>query len=54
LLALRGPLYWLVVALPSVIWCYGFAGYRARRRVPYDALYCEGWATAWGRRWSGG
>lgn len=48
-----GPLYWVLVAVPSVIWYHFFDGYRKRRRVPYDALYCEGWATAWGRRWSG-
>lgn len=48
-----GPLYWIVVAVPSVIWCYCFAGYRKKRGVSYDALYCERWATAWGRRWSG-
>lgn len=50
---LLGPLYWLVVALPSVIWCHGFSNYRSRRGTPYDALYCEHWATAWGRAWSG-
>lgn len=50
---LLGPLYWVVVALPSVVWCFLFAGYREKRRIPYDALYCERWATAWGRVWSG-
>lgn len=49
-----GPLYWLVVAAPSAVWYHFFGGYRARRRVPYDALYCERWATAWGKKWSGG
>lgn len=48
-----GPLYWVVVALPSVVWCHFFARYRKERRIPYDALYCERWATAWGRAWSG-
>ena len=48
-----GPLYWVVVAIPSVIWCHFFAGYRKRRGIPYDALFCERWATAWGRKWSG-
>lgn len=47
---LLGPLYWPVVALPSVVWCHCFAGYRRRRRVPYDTLYCERWATAWGEK----
>ena len=48
-----GPLYWLVVAIPSVIWCNLFVGYRNKHRVPYDFLYCERWATAWGIKWSG-
>ena len=48
-----GPLYWVVVALPSVIWYHIFAGYRKKHNIPYDALFCERWATAWGGRWSG-
>lgn len=48
-----GPLYWVAVAIPSAVWYHCFAGYRRKRRVPHDALYCEGWATAWGRTWSG-
>lgn len=48
-----GPLYWLAVAVPSVIWRCFFGGYREKRRIPYDLLYCERWATAWGRKWSG-
>lgn len=50
---LLGPLYWVVVAIPSVIWYHFFAGYRKKRGVPYDALFCERWATAWGKKWSG-
>lgn len=48
-----GPLYWIVVAVPSVIWRCFFEGYREKRHISYDALYCERWATAWGRRWGG-
>ena len=48
-----GPLYWIVVAVPSVVWCNLFGGYRKRRHLPYDFLYCERWATAWGKKWSG-
>lgn len=48
-----GPLYWIAVVLPSAVWYHFFARYRRERRVPYDALYCERWATAWGARWSG-
>ena len=48
-----GPLYWFIVAIPSVIWYHFFAGYRKKRGISYDALFCEHWATAWGRKWSG-
>lgn len=48
-----GPLYWIVVAVPSVIWYHCFAGYRKKRGIAYDTLFCEHWATAWGRKWSG-
>ena len=49
---LLGPLYWIVVAIPSVIWYHFFAGYRKKRGIPCDALFCERWATAWGKKWS--
>nr|WP_325211230.1 hypothetical protein [uncultured Oscillibacter sp.] len=48
-----GPLYWVLVVLPSAVWYHCFASYRQKRRIPYDALYCERWATAWGKKWSG-
>lgn len=48
-----GPLYYIAVLIPSAVWYHGFGRYRRARRIPYDALYCERWATAWGRRWSG-
>ena len=34
-----GPLYWFVVAIPSVVWCYLFDGYRKKHGISYDALY---------------
>ena len=49
-----GPLYWLIVTIPSAVWYHFFAGFREKRQVPYDFLYCERWATAWGKKWSGG
>lgn len=48
-----GPLYWIIVAVPSVLWFHCFGGYRKKRHVSYDFLYCERWATAWGKKWSG-
>lgn len=50
---LLGPLYWVVIALPSAIWCNFFAGYRKRNNVSYYKLYCESWANSWGVKWSG-
>ena len=52
---LLGPLYWLVVALPSVIWCNlpPIVRWRKKKDVSYYKLYCEGWANVWGTAWSG-
>jgi hypothetical protein len=49
---LLGPLYYIVVALPSVIWCHCFANYRKKNNVSYYKLYCEGWANSWGEKFS--
>ena len=48
-----GPLYYPVIAIPSVIWCNCFRGYRQKHNVAYGKLYCEGWANAWGRKFTG-
>ena len=48
-----GPLYWVIVVIPSAVWYHLFTGYRKKRGIPYDALFCESWATAWGGKWSG-
>ncbi len=50
---LLGPLYYIVIAIPSVIWCNCFAGYRKKHNIAYGKLYCEGWANAWGRKFTG-
>lgn len=50
---LLGPLYWLVIAAPSAIWCNFFEGYRRKNGVSYYKLYCESWANQWGVKWSG-
>ncbi len=50
---LLGPLYYIVIAIPSVIWCNCFAGYRKKHNIAYGNLYCEGWANAWGRKFTG-
>ena len=49
---LLGPLYYLVVAIPSAVWCNFFDGYRKRNSVSYYALYCEAWANSFGQKFS--
>lgn len=48
-----GPLYYLVVALPSVIWCNFFGKYREKNNVSYYKLYCEAWANKLGQKMTG-
>lgn len=52
---LLGPLYLLVIGLPSSVWCNfpPCVNYRKKNDVSYYWLYCEGWANLWGRRFSG-
>lgn len=47
---LLGPLYYIVIALPSVIWCNCFQWYREKYKVSYYWLYCEAWANSWGQK----
>lgn len=47
---LLGPLYLLVIGLPSALWC-GLGAcerYRRKHAVSYYALYTESWANSWG------
>ena len=50
---LLGPLYYLVIALPSAVWCNCFEGWRKKHGVSYYKLYCEAWANAFGQKFSG-
>lgn len=47
---LLGPLFLLVIGIPSALWCGMGACERYRREhaVSYYALYTESWANAWG------
>ena len=49
---LLGPLYYIIVAIPSAIWCNLFANYRKKNNVSYYKLYCESWANSWGQKFS--
>ena len=50
---LLGPLYYIVVAIPSVIWCNCFQKYREKNNVSYYKLYCESWANSFGEKFTG-
>ncbi len=50
---LLGPLYILVVLLPSLIWAGlpAFRKMRLKKRIPYSRLYCERWADSIGAKY---
>lgn len=48
-----GPLYLVVVGLPSVIWAGAFGGYRARKKRSYYSFYTETWANRLEKRFIG-
>ena len=45
---LLGPLYLLVIGIPSLTWCILFANWRKRTGKGYSWLYTESWADRWG------
>lgn len=40
-----GPLYLLIIGIPSGIWCGCFEGYRKKNGVSYYAFWPEKWAN---------
>lgn len=46
---LLGPLYLLVIGLPSITWNALFEKYRQRNGISYYSFYTEKWADAWGK-----
>jgi len=46
---LFGPLYLLVIGIPSVIWNVCFRKYRKEKNVDYYSFYTEKWADIWGK-----
>ena len=50
-----GPLWSLVIGLPSMLWCNlpFLQRLRRKRRIPYSRLYCEGWANRLGEKATG-
>ena len=47
-----GPVWSLVIGLPSMLWCNlpVFQRLRRRRSIPYSRLYCERWANRLGQK----
>ena len=47
---LLGPLYLLLIGLPSILWgtLPVFEKMRREKNIPYTSLYCERWASDWG------
>ncbi len=43
-----GPLYLLVIGLPSIIWANFFGKYRQKHNKSYDDFYTERWANKLG------
>lgn len=50
---LLGPFFWLVIGLPSFIWCHCFESWRRKNKVSYYVFYPEKWANAWGQKATG-
>ena len=50
---LLGPLYYIIIAVPSAIWCNVFGGYRKKHNISYYKLYCESWANSFGESFTG-
>ena len=44
-----GPLFLLVIGLPSIIWAAAFKKFRRKRNISYYALYTEKWADKLGQ-----
>ena len=45
---LLGPLYLIIVGIPSMIWCHCFGAYRKKHNISYYSFYCEKWADKLG------
>ena len=46
-----GPLYLLIIGLPSIIWAGCFCWYRKKYHVNYYSFYPEKWATYLGEKY---
>lgn len=44
-----GPLYILVIGIPSFIWASCFRKYRLKKKISYYSMYTEKWANKLGK-----
>jgi len=47
--ALLGPLFLLIIGIPSLTWARLFAGWRKKHNKDYCSFYTESWAEKWGK-----
>ncbi|MBQ6165425.1 MAG: hypothetical protein IK118_00305 [Clostridia bacterium] len=50
---LLGPLYLIVIGIPSAAWCHFFNGWRKKHNKSYYDLFCEKWANTLGQKHTG-
>ena len=46
---LLGPLYLLIVGIPSMVWNMFFKNYRRKHNIDYYSFFVERWADKWGK-----
>ena len=44
---LLGPLYLIIIGLPSIVWAGLFENYRKKNNISYYSFYTEKWANKW-------
>lgn len=44
-----GPLYLIVIGIPSTIWCICLRKYRKKNKINYYSFWCEAWADKLGK-----
>ena len=47
--AFLGPLFLLIIGIPSLTWARLFAGWRKKYNKDYCSFYTESWAEKWGK-----
>jgi len=47
--SLLGPLFLLIIGMPSLIWARLFAAWREKHNKGYSSFYTESWADKWGK-----